>query len=113
DRARELVALLELEDIADRRTRGFSQGEKLKTALARALVHGPRNVVLDEPTNGLDVPSVRKLRALLAKLRAVGHCVLFSSHVMQEVATLCDEVVVINRGRVIAHDTPEALRRQA
>jgi sodium transport system ATP-binding protein len=102
-----------LSDIADRRTKGFSQGQKIKTALARALVHAPKNLILDEPTNGLDVPSVRKLRALLVKLRSVGHCILFSSHVMQEVATLCDDVVVIAHGRVVAQGTPEALRERA
>ena len=112
-RARELIELLELDDIADRRTKGFSQGQKIKTALARALVHAPKNLILDEPTNGLDVPSVRKLRSLLVKLRSVGHCILFSSHVMQEVATLCDDVVVIAHGRVVAHGTPEQLRAQA
>jgi sodium transport system ATP-binding protein len=112
-RASELIQLLELEDIADRRTKGFSQGQRLKTALARALVHAPRNIILDEPTNGLDVPSVRKLRALLVKLRSVGHCILFSSHVMQEVATLCDDVVVIAHGRVVAEGTPEQLRTLA
>jgi sodium transport system ATP-binding protein len=112
-RARELIELLELADIADRRTKGFSQGQKIKTALARALVHAPKNLILDEPTNGLDVPSIRKLRTLLVKLRSVGHCILFSSHVMQEVATLCDDVVVIAHGRVVAQGTPEALRTQA
>jgi sodium transport system ATP-binding protein len=109
-RAGELITLLELEDIADRRTRGFSQGQRLKTALARSLVHGPRNLILDEPTNGLDVPSVRKLRQLLVRLRSLGHCILFSSHVMQEVAALCDDLVVIAHGRVVARGTPESLR---
>jgi sodium transport system ATP-binding protein len=109
-RADELIAMLELGEVADRRTKGFSQGQRLKTALARALVHAPRNVLLDEPTNGLDVMSVRNLRALLKRLRDAGHCVLFSSHVMQEVAAVCDEVVVIARGRVVASGTPEALR---
>jgi sodium transport system ATP-binding protein len=109
-RTSELIELLELQDIADRRARGFSQGQKIRTALARALVHGPRNLILDEPTSGLDVPAVRKLRALLQRLRDQGHCVLFSSHVMQEVALLCDEVVVISQGRVVATGTPEQLR---
>ncbi len=109
-RAAELIALLEIDAIADRRAKGFSQGERMKTALARALVHAPRNLVLDEPTNGLDVPSVRKLRALLSKLREAGHCILFSSHVMHEVATLCDQVVVIAGGRVVASGTPASLR---
>lgn len=109
-RAAELVTLLEMEDIADRRTKTFSQGQKVRAALGRALVHSPRNLILDEPTNGLDVPAVRKLRQLLLKLRDLGHCILFSSHVMQEVALLCDEVVVIARGTVVAHGAPEALR---
>jgi sodium transport system ATP-binding protein len=112
-RAGELVELLEMQDFADRRARGFSQGQRLKTALARALVHSPRNVLLDEPTNGLDVMAVRNLRALLGRLRQSGHCVLFSSHVMQEVATLCDEIVVIAHGVVAAQGTPDALRERA
>jgi sodium transport system ATP-binding protein len=111
-RTEELIVLLELEDIADRRAKGFSQGQKLKTALARALVHAPRNLILDEPTNGLDVPAVRRLRALLMKLRDQGHCILFSSHVMQEVALLCDEAVVIAKGKVAAIGHPESLRQQ-
>jgi len=109
-RAAELVTLLEMEEFADRRARGFSQGERLKTALARALVHRPRNVVLDEPTNGLDVMAVRALRRVLLELRAAGHCVLFSSHVMQEVSALCDEVAVIAAGRLLASGTPEEIR---
>lgn len=111
-RADELIELLDMQDIATRRTKGFSQGQKIRTALARALVHAPRNLILDEPTNGLDVPSVRKLRALLVKLREAGHCILFSSHVMQEVALLCDEAVVIAAGRVVATGTPESLRER-
>ncbi|MGE3665831.1 MAG: ABC transporter, partial [Steroidobacteraceae bacterium] len=86
------------------------QGQRIKTALARALVHGPRNVLLDAPTNGLDVMAVRNLRALLARLRDAGHCVLFSSHVMQEVSALCDVVVVLARGSVVARGTPAELR---
>jgi sodium transport system ATP-binding protein len=109
-RASELIEWLELGDIANRRAKGFSQGQKIRTALGRALVHRPRNLVLDEPTNGLDVPAVRKLRGLLARLRDAGHCILFSSHVMQEVAQLCDEVVVIARGAVVATGAPEQLR---
>ena len=112
-RARELIELLELQEVADRRTKGFSQGQRLKTALARALVHAPHNLILDEPTNGLDVPAVRKLRSLLVRLRDQGHCIVFSSHVMQEVAMLCDDVVVIAHGTVVAQGTPESLRAQA
>jgi sodium transport system ATP-binding protein len=103
------VRLLEMEEFAERRAKGFSQGERLKTALARALVHSPRNLVLDEPTNGLDVMAVRALRRLLGALRDAGHCVLFSSHVMQEVSALCDEVVVIAHGTVLASGTPAAI----
>ena len=106
----ELVKLLEMEEFADRPARGFSQGERVRTALARALVHSPRNLVLDEPTNGLDVMAVRALRRLLLQLRDAGHCVLFSSHVMQEVSALCDEVVVIAHGVVLEHGTPEQIR---
>ena len=109
-RAAELIGLLEMEEFADRRAKGFSQGERVKTALARALVHRPRNLVLDEPTNGLDVMAVRTLRRLLGSLRDAGHCVLFSSHVMQEVSALCDEVVVIAAGTVLASGTLEAIR---
>jgi len=109
-RAAELVTLLEMEAFADRRARGFSHGERVKTALARALVHRPRNVVLDEPTNGLDVMAVRALRRVLLELRAAGHCVLFSSHVMQEVSAVCDEVAVIAAGRLLASGTPEEIR---
>jgi len=109
-RANELVELLEMQDFADRPARKLSQGQRMKTALARALVHRPKNVLLDEPTNGLDVMAVRSLRALLVRLRDAGHCVLFSSHVMQEVAALCDEIIVIARGHVVAAGTPEEIR---
>ncbi|NOK20627.1 ABC transporter ATP-binding protein [Corallococcus carmarthensis] len=109
-RVDELVELLDMKDIADRRTEGFSQGERVKVALARALVHGPRNVLLDEPTNGLDVMATRSVRTLLRKLKAQGCCVVFSSHVMQEVAALCDRIVVVARGRVVADGTADALR---
>ena len=113
ERTTELVRRLEMDAFADRRAKGFSQGERLKTSLARALVHRPRNLILDEPTNGLDVMAVRALRALLRELRDEGHCVLFSSHVMQEVSALCDEVVLIGAGAVIATGTPAALAARA
>jgi sodium transport system ATP-binding protein len=109
-RVEALIAELDLGSVADRRAKGFSQGERIKVALARALVHAPKNLLLDEPTNGLDVMATRALRALVLKLRAAGHCILFSSHVMQEVAALCDEIVIVDKGRVVAAGTPEALR---
>jgi sodium transport system ATP-binding protein len=109
-RADELIEQLEMRDFATRPAKKLSQGQRIKTALARALIHRPRNVLLDEPTNGLDVMAVRSLRALLVKLRDEGHCVLFSSHVMQEVAALCDEVIVIAHGTVVAAGTPDDIR---
>jgi len=112
-RITELVAMLELGEAAERKTQGFSQGQKVKVGIARALVHSPRNLILDEPTNGLDVMAIRSLRELLRGLRAAGHCILFSSHVMQEVAALCDDVVIIAGGCVVASGTPEQLREQA
>ncbi len=107
-----LVKALEMEEFADRRTEGFSQGQRVKTAIARALVHDPRNVILDEPTNGLDVMATRALRQFMQQLKAEGRCVLFSSHIMQEVAALCDRIVVIAHGRVVADESPAALRAQ-
>ena len=97
-------------DFLDRRTEGFSQGQRTKTAIARALVHDPKNVILDEPTNGLDVMTTRGLRGFLQTLRSDGHCVIFSSHIMQEVAALCDRIVVISGGQVKAIGTPDELR---
>ncbi|HEX4969661.1 MAG TPA: ATP-binding cassette domain-containing protein [Steroidobacteraceae bacterium] len=102
----ELIERLGLGAVAGRRAKGYSQGERLKVALARALVHQPRTIILDEPTNGLDVNAVRMLRELIRQLRASGRCVLFSSHVMQEVAALCDDIVIISHGRVAVRGTP-------
>ena len=111
-RMQELIQTLDMGSIADRPTRGFSHGERTKVALARALVHNPRNVLLDEPTNGLDVMSTRAVRDIIRRLRADGRCVLFSSHVMQEVSALCNSIIVIAHGRVVASGTPDELRRQ-
>ncbi len=107
----ELVALLDMADIAGRRTEGFSSGERMKVAIGRALVHGPRNLLLDEPTNGLDVMSTRSVREMIRRLRDEGKTILFSSHIMQEVSALCDHIVVIDHGKVAASGTPEDLRR--
>jgi sodium transport system ATP-binding protein len=106
----ELAALLEMGEFLERRADGFSQGQKLKVALARALVHDPHNVVFDEPTSGLDVSGTRAVRALLKRLRDEGRCVLFSTHVMQEVSAVCDRIVVVAHGQVVAEGTPEALK---
>jgi sodium transport system ATP-binding protein len=106
------IAALDMGDIAERRTEGFSQGQRVKTAIARALIHDPNNVILDEPTNGLDVMATRAMREFLKRLKREGRCVLFSSHIMQEVAALCDRIVVIAKGRVVADESPDALRAQ-
>jgi sodium transport system ATP-binding protein len=108
-RIQRLLDTLDLGGVADRSTQGFSHGERMKVAIARALVHEPRTVLLDEPTNGLDVMSTRTMRGLIQSLRDDGKCVLFSSHIMQEVSALCDAVVVIAKGRVVARGTPREL----
>ncbi len=104
-----LTELLDMGAILDRRTQGFSQGERMKVALACALVHSPRNLLLDEPTNGLDVMSTRAVRGLITHLKDAGHCVIFSSHIMQEVSALCDRIVVMAKGRVVATGSGEEL----
>jgi sodium transport system ATP-binding protein len=108
-----LASLLGMEGFFERRAKGFSQGQRIKVALARALVHDPGNVVLDEPTNGLDVMAIRNLREMLLELKGQGRCVLFSSHVMQEVAALCDRVIIIGSGRVLADATLQEIRERS
>lgn len=115
-RARQLAQWLEMDGLMDRRTEGFSQGEKMKTALARALVHDPQNIILDEPTNGLDVVATRALREFLRWLRSPeggGKCIIFSTHIMQEVERLCDHVVVVADGRDVACGSVEELLQKA
>jgi len=113
ERALALLTRLDLKELANRQVSGFSHGERTKVALARALVHQPRNVILDEPTNGLDVMSTRAVRDMIRGLRREGCCVLFSSHIMQEVSALCDRIVVIAQGKVVADGTPDELRSLA
>ncbi len=112
ERVQDVIDQLDINDFADRRSKGFSQGQRTKVALARALVHGPQNIILDEPSNGLDVMAIRSLRELIKTLKASGKCVLFSSHVMQEVSALCDEIVIIAEGRVALHDSPDGIRNR-
>ena len=113
-RAEALAESLDLKPLLERRTDGFSQGERMKTALARALVHDPPNIVLDEPTNGLDVVATRALREALRALRnETGKCIVFSTHIMQEVERLCDRVIVVSHGRNVAEGTVESLCAQA
>jgi sodium transport system ATP-binding protein len=113
-RAEQLAQMLDFSGLLDRRTEGFSQGERMKTALARALVHDPPNIVLDEPTNGLDVQSIRGLRDALRRLRdEQGKCIVFCTHIMQEVQRLCDHVVVVSHGRAVAEGSVEELCRRS
>ncbi|MSO62217.1 MAG: ATP-binding cassette domain-containing protein [Acidobacteria bacterium] len=112
NRVDHLLKMLDMTSIADRRSAGYSHGERTKTALARAIVHNPKNVLLDEPTNGLDVMSTRAVREIIRRLKSEGHTVLFSSHVMQEVSALCDTIVVIARGKIVASGSPDDLRAQ-
>lgn len=108
----ELVERLGMCDFADRLAKGFSRGQELKVALGRAMVHRPRNLILDEPTNGLDVMSSRAVRELIGEMKAQGHCILISSHIMSEVSALCDDLVIVAEGRAVASGTPNALRDQ-
>jgi sodium transport system ATP-binding protein len=108
-RVGDILETLRLDRLADRPAGGLSHGERVRVAIARAIVHGPRNVILDEPTNGLDVPTVRALRDLLRRMRNEGRSILFSSHVLAEVRALCDQVVVLSRGRVVGRGTVEEI----
>lgn len=112
-RVQDVLTQLGLDRVADRRTAGFSQGERMKVALGRALVHGPAHLLLDEPTNGLDIPSVHGLREVLRRMRDRGACIVFSSHVIEEIRALCDRVVIVSRGRVVADGDAAAICRQA
>jgi sodium transport system ATP-binding protein len=110
DRVERLADTLDMRPLLDRRTEGFSQGERMKTALARALIHDPPNIILDEPTNGLDVLATRSLREALKRLRdEQGKCIIFSTHIMQEVQRLCDQVVVVAQGRTVAQGSVDEL----
>lgn len=111
-RASVLIKQLQMEEIADRPTEGFSNGQRVKVAIGRALIHDPQNVLLDEPTNGLDIMSIRALRNFIGELAAQGRTVVLSTHVMQEVAALCQRIVIIGHGRVVADATPSELLAQ-
>ncbi len=112
DRVDEMIKLLEIDEFADRRSKGFSQGQRTKVSLARALVHDPQNILLDEPSNGLDVMATRSLRHLILKLKDAGRCVLFSSHIMQEVAALCDDICIVSHGQVAIDDSVDGIRER-
>ena len=109
ERIEELTRTLDMDDFIDRRTEGFSQGQRVKVAIARAVIHRPQTVLLDEPSNGLDVMSTRALREYVRSLKRAGHCVVLSTHIMQEVAALCDRIVIIAKGEVAADGTADQL----
>jgi len=108
-----VLTMLRMHDLADRPVGEFSQGERMKVALARVMVHSPRNVLLDEPTNGLDVPSARHFKSILHGMRDRGACIVFSSHLLSDVSALCDNVVIVSRGRMVAQGEPRVLCQQA
>src|SRR5262245_10755933 len=112
-RTQRALAAVGLESEAERRTEGFSQGERMKVALARAIVHSPQHLLLDEPTNGLDVPSARGFKAALRRMRDEGACIVLSSHMIEDLGTLCDTIVMIAKGRVVAQGSTSDLCRQA
>jgi len=112
-RVETLVDVLDMRAFIDRRTDGFSQGQRVKVAIARALIHDPRTILLDEPTNGLDVMTTRSLREFLLRLKAEGRCVVLSTHIMQEVAALCDRIVIIAGGRIAAEGTAQQLLQRS
>ena len=112
DKVDSIIETLEIGDFADRRAKGFSHGQRTRVALGRALVHDPQNLLLDEPTTGLDVMATRSLRELIRKLKDEGRCVLFSSHVMQEVAALCDDICIMATGRIAIHDSVDGIRQR-
>lgn len=109
ERVGQLIEQLDMQSFADRRAAGFSQGQKTKVALARALVHRPQTIMLDEPTNGLDVMATRGLREIIRQLAAQGHCILFSSHIMQEVSALCDHIAIISAGQIAMEDSLDGI----
>ena len=108
-RIEELVQTLSMQDFIDRRTEGFSQGQRVKVAIARAMIHEPQTVLMDEPSNGLDVMSTRALREYILGLKAHGHSIVLSTHIMQEVAALCDRIVIISSGKVAADGSADEL----
>ena len=112
-RLEELVDTLDMADFIDRRTEGFSQGQRVKVAIARAMIHNPQTVLLDEPSNGLDVMATRALRRYILSLKNAGHSVVLSTHIMQEVAALCDRIVIIAKGRIAADGTAEELLQKS
>ncbi|MEM7336295.1 MAG: ATP-binding cassette domain-containing protein [Chloroflexota bacterium] len=112
ERIDSVVKELNMADIADRKAEGFSRGQRQKIVLGRALVHNPLNVILDEPTNGLDVMAVRETRESIRAMRDQGRCVLFSTHYMDEAERLCDNIAIIVDGKIVASGTPQALKTQ-
>lgn len=113
ERVRSVIEMLAMEDIADRRAEGFSRGQRQKIVLGRALVHDPHNIIMDEPTNGLDVMAVRETREMIRRFAEQGRAVLFSTHYMDEAERLCDQIAIIVQGKIVAFGTPTVLMSHA
>ncbi len=113
DRIQAVIKELTMEEIADRRAGGFSRGQRQKIVLGRALIHDPHNIIMDEPTTGLDVMAVRDTRQRIRDFREQGRCVLFSTHYMDEAERLCDNIAIIVKGKIVAFGTPAKLMAQA
>ncbi|GJM42180.1 MAG: ABC transporter ATP-binding protein [Ardenticatenaceae bacterium] len=111
-RIQAIIDELNMEEIAERRAEGFSRGQRQKIVLGRALIHNPPNIIMDEPTNGLDVMAVRDTRNSIRALRDQGRCVLFSTHYMDEAERLCDNIAIIVNGKIVASGTPAALMQE-
>ena len=111
-RVRNLLDRLGLSERADELVERYSTGMRQRLSIARALVHDPPALLLDEPTLGLDPQAARALRELILELRAEGRAILLTTHYMEEADFLCDRVAIIDHGRIVACDTPEALKRR-
>jgi sodium transport system ATP-binding protein len=112
ERVQTVIEMLNMEEIADRKAEGFSRGQRQKVVLGRALVHDPHNIIMDEPTNGLDVMAVRETRQTIKLFAEQGRCVLFSTHYMDEAERLCDKIAIIVRGKIVAHGSPAELKER-
>ena len=112
DRISTLAGWLGLQDLLDRRCEDLSTGEKQRVSLARAMLHDPPVLILDEPTAGLDVLASRSLRDVVGSQRARGKAVLFSTHYLAEAELLCDRIGLLFRGRLLREGTPASIRAE-
>jgi ABC-2 type transport system ATP-binding protein len=109
-RSQQIIDLLDLEEIADRMVESYSSGQKMKLAFGKALVNDAPLLVLDEPTNTLDVPSASELRTIVRQLNAQGKTIIYTTHIMTEAETLCERVAIIDHGELLALGTVQELK---